>query len=409
MKELHLVRNERGSGMLLAILVIVVLAALSAAIISSMATDRRASAFELSRGKALDYAESGVAEALDRIRTGDVPDNRNPKMVAQVFLASSGSMPSVGTDTLAIPTAQPAGAWLPYSTSTPGGDVLTVSYMTNAARTGIYYYDATKTPTINGKTGTPIYVIRSTGRAGVARSRVDATVAPLKIQPNIKGAIVGADNLKLTGVISALGWDYKAETPAGTGDNIVRNAAYETGINNAAAVWGAKKVEVKDKAKASGSPNLLQNQTGMYAGPWDALNMTQTQFYNWVGPPQDNSKGKQKPPVPSGIVYLSDPKDKPGNGKTKFKFDGGNGDGLLYVNGDLEIENDFTFRGLIYVEGDITIRGSGWILGCLVISDKAKFNVSHKEELTVLKSNDAVANFINEHKTPFVTLNWREN
>ena len=266
MKQLHLVRNERGSGMLLAILVIVVLAALSAAMISSMATDRRAMSFELARGKALDYAESGVAEVLDRIRSGEVPDNRNPKMVAQVFLGTTGNMPAVGVDTTAIPTAQPQGAWLPYSTPNQSSDALTVSYMTNASRTGIYYFDATKSPTIQGKTGTPIYLIRSTGRAGVARARVEATVSPLKIQPNLKGAIVAGQDIKLTGVVSALGWDYKAETPAGTGDNIVRNGAYETGTNNAAAVWGAKKVEVKDKAKASGSPNLLQNQSGMYAG-----------------------------------------------------------------------------------------------------------------------------------------------
>src|SRR6185369_3908854 len=111
---------------------------------------------------------------------------------------------------------------------------------------------------------------------------------------------------------------------------------------------------VNSPAKAIGSPNILSKQTGFYTGPWDALGMTQSQFYNWVGPPQGDFKGKT--PLPSGIVYLSQPGEKTGLGKHKFKFDGGSGDGLLYVNGDLEIQGDFTFRGLIYVEGQIKIK-----------------------------------------------------
>ena len=69
---------------------------------------------------------------------------------------------------------------------------------------------------------------------------------------------------------------------------------------------------------------------------------------------------------------------------------------------------DFTFRGLIYVEGDVKIKGTGWILGGLVIGDKSKLNASHHEGLTVLKSSEAVSTFLNAHKTPFITLNWRE-
>lgn len=400
------IRNERGSGLLMAILVLVAIGALAAGLIATMTNDRRVASYDFARGTALDYAEAGVTEALDRIRSGDVPDKRNPRMVSEIFLAPAGSMPSVGTDTTAIPTAQPAGQWLPYTTDTPGPDVLKIQYMTNSARTGIYYYDATKSPPIQGMTGSPVFIISSAGRAGVAKRRVEATVTPSIIQPNLKGALVADDKVKLTGSISAVGYDYVAETPAGTGAGGVNNATYQTNANNAPGVWATGDISIGGSSKAIGVPNTSKLQAGFYSGPWDVLNMTQSQFYDWVGPPQDDVKGNV--PLPSGIVYMNHANEKPGNGKHKFVFEGGSGDGLLYVNGDLEIQGDFTFRGLIYVEGQITIKGSGWILGGLVIGDKSKIGASHKESLTIVKSNAAVSQFLGSHKTPFITLGWRE-
>jgi Tfp pilus assembly protein PilX len=402
----HVLATERGSGLVIAIMILVVMAALAAGLISAMSTDRRSSSYDFARGTALDYAEAGVAEALDRIRAGDVPDNRNPRMVAQIFRVSAGSVPAVGADTVGMPTAQPTGQFLPYSSDSKGPDVLTVQYMTNAARTGIYFYDATKDLPIQGKSGTPIYSIRSIGRAGIARREVDVVVTPATITPNLKGGLVSDSKVKLHGAVSAIGFDYQAETPAGTGVGGVRNGAFETGIGNVPGVWSTGSIDIKAPSKAVGTPNTSPSQSGFYSGPWDVLNMSQSQFYNWIGPAQGGAKGKA--PLPSGVVYLSSPGDKPGNGKTKFSFDGGSGDGFLYVNGDLEIKGDFTFRGLIYVEGDVKIKGTGWILGGLVIGDKSKLNASHHEGLTVLKSSEAVSTFLNAHKTPFITLNWRE-
>ena len=61
---------------------------------------------------------------------------------------------------------------------------------------------------------------------------------------------------------------------------------------------------------------------------------------------------------PRGIVYVDRPGGKIGDGKGKFQWQGGfNGDGFLYVNGDLDIKGDFTFRGLIYTEGELKVHG----------------------------------------------------
>lgn len=402
------VRNERGGGLLMALLVIVALAAITASIVASVTTDRRLTSYNMLRERALDLAEAGEAEALERIRIGDVPDNRNAHMVSQIFLANPGSVPAVGTDTVAMGTDQPSGAWLPYSSDSQGPDVLTIQYMTNSARTGIYLYDATKSPAIQGKTGNPVFMIHSVAHVGVSRRAVDAVVTPVTISPNIKAAYVGANDIKFHGTDYAIGYDYTADTPSGTGSDGARHNTYETGSNNVPGVWGAKTVDIKSPSKAIGTPsNSLQNQSGFYSGPWDALNMQQSQFYDWIGSP--NTLMKNGDPVPSGKTYLKDPHAKPQKGKQTFKLKGGNGDGILYVDGNLEIDGDFTFRGLIYVEGDVNFKGTAWILGAVVVADKNSFKTSHHEQMTVMKSNQAIQQFIDQHGSPFLTLSWRES
>jgi len=371
-----------------------------------VSTDRRATSYNLTRTKALDFAEAGVAEALERIRSGDVPDNRNPRMVAQVFAVAPGSVPAMGPDSIGMPTEQPAGQWLPYSSATRGPDVLTVQYMTDATRTGIYFYDPTSNPAIQGKTGNPVFLIHSGASDGISHRQVDASVSAVTIQPVIKGALVGNDAVKLFGQINAIGYDYMASTPDGTGAGGVRNPAYETGTDNAPGVWAAGSINTKPSSNMIGTPNSVSNQPGFYTGPWDVLNMTQSDFYNWVGAPVPNADGS---PMPSGIVYLSYPGDPPQLGSHNFRFSGGDGDGLLYVNGDLEIDGNFTYRGLIYVEGSVKLKGSGWILGSLVIADSKKLNANHPETLTILKSARAISRFINRHRSPFTVITWRES
>jgi Tfp pilus assembly protein PilX len=45
---------------------------------SAVSSDRRITSYNMTRAQALNYAEAGVAEAMERIRNGDVPDNRKP-------------------------------------------------------------------------------------------------------------------------------------------------------------------------------------------------------------------------------------------------------------------------------------------------------------------------------------------
>jgi hypothetical protein len=398
--------NERGVGLLMALLVLVAIGAIAVGLISSVATDRRLASYNADRAKAMQYAEAGVYEAYERIRVGDVPlkSNPDPKTVAQVFRATTGSMPAVGPDTIAMATGQPAGEWLPYSSPTKGPDVLTVRYMTNAARTGVYRYDVTQTPPIQGKTGDPVFIINSPARVGLARAEIEATVAMQNLKVNLLGAYASSDKLDFNGSIFVYGQDYTAETPVGTGNTGTGDNTYWSTNPAIAAAWSMKDIKIGGATKLSGNPNEAEFKTGFYDGPWNVFNMNQDEFWNWVGSPNKQLKAD----LPRGIIYLGDPKDKPQKGHKKFDIKGGYGDGLLYVNGRLKVNGDFTFRGLIYVEDDLEISGDAWILGGVVVADNAHTHGQKKTPMTVIASKETIQQYVGQYGNPFVTLGWKE-
>ena len=397
------IRNERGAGLLMALLIMAAVAVIATGLMSSIISDRRLSSYNLQRANALNLAEAGVAEALERIRMGDVPSNYNPRMVSQIYRTQPGAVPSVGADTIAMATSQPQGRWLPYSSDVSGQNVLTVQYMTDAARTGIYRYDPAKTPAVQGVSGVPVFVITSPAVYGKSRHTVEATIAQSSIQPNLLSGYTAKEKIKFEGPIYGYGYDYRADTPYGVGNNGNRDAAWEVGTSRAGA-WSGDKIEYKDGSKLYGTPVKSEYQSGFYEGPWQTLNMNQSQFWNWIGPPIDDKKID----VPRGLTYLGRDQDPPQSGKGKFKIKGGNGDGILYVNGDLEIKGDFTFRGLIYVEGDLKIKGTAWILGAVVVADRNKVRSSKNTNITILSSPESVALNIGKYGGRFVILGWRD-
>jgi Tfp pilus assembly protein PilX len=140
--------GERGIALVAALLVLLVLSVIAAALMLSLRVETNISGHDQRHSQALSFAEAGIAEATSRIRSGEVPDSLNPRMATQIFLAKPGSVPSLGQDSTALGTAQPAGNWLSYTLAGRGDQVLTVTYKTDDARTQIYRYDLEKNPPI---------------------------------------------------------------------------------------------------------------------------------------------------------------------------------------------------------------------------------------------------------------------
>jgi Tfp pilus assembly protein PilX len=401
--------DERGAALIIALLVMLVLIVVSAGLVTTSVVNTKISGVDQRRAKALDLAEAGVSEAISRIKSGEVPSDLNPRMVAQIFNTNSGSVPTLGTDSVALATAQPAGNWLTYTTANKSADLLTVKFKTDGSGNTIYKYDPQKSLPIQTDTGMPIYQIRSTGNVGGTKRTVvaEAVVRPLPL--NIHGALASKVDVKFTGNAVSCGYDHRSDTPAGTGTNgragfggcneNPANEWWEIPGDEMAGLWSGNNVSVSGGAGADGIPVSSQSQPGFYAGPWEALGMTQAQFWAWAGAPQANM-----PANTNQNIYLdNDGTTQNASGNWTLNC---TGSGLLYVDGDLTLNAGFTWRGLVYVEGELSkLNGNAWILGAVIAKGRTetKFNGG----ATVLWSRDAVLQNVGRGGAMSV-ISWRE-
>ena len=398
--------GERGVALVMALLVLLVMALLAAVLMMSISINRKVAGNDLRMSKALNNAEAGVGEALARIRSGDLALPNNPRAVGQIYLCPAGSVPVLGTDSIAVETRQPAGQWLNYSPASRGPDPLTIQYKTDAARTLIYRYDNTLTPPINTATGLPIYVVTSTGKQGTAVKRVVTEVIRKPFNVFAKGAFVANHDIDFIGNAVVCGYNHRYDTPAWYGENGRGggNSCVPYEVNPGTELYGSWTTGATINgggAFQQGLPTAnISGQVGFYTGPWDMLGIPQVDFYAWVGVPKT-----AEPANINAITYL----DNDGvaqNQSGGWAFHGADGEGMLYVDGNLTLNSTFTYRGLVYIEGDLLLNGQAWILGGLVV--RGRTDVKMNGGATVLYSSEAIMIALAKYGSQFVTLSWRE-
>jgi len=394
-------RDERGVALVMALLVLLVISLLSVTLLMTVNVETKVSAHSTRQTQALSIAEAGVAEAIARIRAGEIPINTNARQVAQIFNTVPGSVPVLGVDSIALATQQPVGDWLEYTGPRRQDGVLTVQYKTDAAKTVIYKYDPNKDPAVQTASGFPIFVVNSTGRKGTAQREIVTEVIQKPIQVNAKAALAADKGIDFSGNSQICGFNHDIDTPSLT--PVPPCAAWELAsgghINGA---WSSGGITSSGSSTQPGWPvNNNPTQIGFYSGPWDVISMGQAEFFSWVGAPYGT-----EPANPQGIYYLDN------NGSSQdatgdFKYNGGTGEGLLYVDGDLSINGNFIFRGLVYIEGDLKINGTVWVLGSIIVKGKSQIKIANGS-CTVLFSDDAISQSIAKYGGQFVTLSWRE-
>ncbi len=396
---LPVLSNQRGVALVVAMLVLMVLSLLAVVMMATITTEKKVGAHSTRESAALNVADAGIGEACARLRNQDINLNNNPRGVAQIFNCAAGTVPSLGVDSTGYATAQTAGQWLRYSNATRGPGTLTITYKTNPARTLIYKYDTSLNPSAQFVSGTPIYVITSTGREGADVRTVVAEV----MQKPIIVAVNGGGNAFVCG------YNHRADTPTGTtgraggagncNENLLATPPqWEWPTGAKAGAWSTGNATPGGSAQSTGSPPSSGGNPTFFSGPWEAIGMTQAEFYNWVG-----LATPTMPASPNGIYYLD-------NDATKQNASGAwsanSGTGLLYADGNLTINSSFTWRGLIYCEGDLTLNGNAWILGAIVA--KGAGSVKFNGTATVLYSADAIQNYITKFGGRFTNLSWRE-
>src|SRR5262252_10591189 len=98
--------------------------------------------------------------------------------------------------------------------------------------------------------------------------------------------------------------------------------------------------------------------------------MSQADFWGLVGPPVDPSAVTNY----KGILYVDNDLVTQ-NQSCTLGPNGVDGEGLLYVDGNLNLNSNFSYKGLIYVEGDISVNGNAWVLGGIVCRGKTKIKL----------------------------------
>ena len=402
--------DQRGIALVMALIVLTVISLLAMVLMMTVTTESKLAGHNRGESSALNIAEAGIAEATSRIGSGEIDFGVNPRGTAVIFNANAGSVPGVGVDTTALATAQPAGTWLGYSTATKTADVLTVSYKTNAARTLIYKYDPSLPQPVQTVSGYPIYVITSTGRAGTDVRKVVTEISQKPVLVNVFGAVAARNNVGWSGNDYMCGYNHRSDTPTGAGSSgrlgggspcYVNPSQWETGAGPLVGMWSSGTITGAGTS-ASGIPPTLASQPTFYAGPWEALGMSQSAFWSWVGAPRTTA-----PPVPTGIIYLDNDATTQ-NQLGNFAFNGGDGEGFLYVDGNLTLNGNFHYRGLIYVEGNLSINSWTWVLGGVIIRGQTGNPVNWHSNGTILYSKDAITQKIAKYSGQFVTLSWRE-
>jgi hypothetical protein len=389
----------------MALLVLLAISLLSIVLMMSLQVETKMTGQTMRHAQALNAAEAGIAEAIIRIRNEDVPDNGSPLMATQIFLAPAGSVPAAGPDSFALPTSQPVGKYLTYSTAEKGPDALTVTYKTDPLRQVIYRYDPSKPDPVQPNTGFPIFVITATGRKGQEIRRVRSEVVRKPFNAKINAAVAVDKGLDFSGSAQVCGYNHEFDTPIfteGVHDGIADDCDLnETGAGNLPAGWCAQDITSTGSATQAGLPvTNAQNQPGFYAGPWEALGVTQAEFLAWIGSPVASI-----PNNPVGIYY-QDNNSVPGDQSGSFTSPSGNGEGLLYIDGDVTINGNFSFKGLVYVEGDVKISGNCWILGALIIRGKGRVKLA-VGSMVILYSSEAISHLA-KYGGQFTTLSWRE-
>jgi Tfp pilus assembly protein PilX len=414
MKGIDVRSDERGFALVISILVLLVMSALALVLMIGVAMNRGLAGNDQRMRQALNTSEAGLSEAMARISHQDINDVNmdpaDPDDVVQIFNTVAGSVPVLGADSSAMATAQTVGSYLNYSTAGRSGDELTVSWKKSADGTKVMRYDASTVPHINTVSGLPIYTITSTGRIGNARRTVVAEVIQKPFTATAKAALSSNVMIKEVGTAFICGFDHSMDTadddgikgrtvgvspdPEHCGDN---ELARGTDLPGA---WSTANITSGGASGIKGSPSdFEQNQTGFYAGPWEAFGMSSTDYWSWIGAPTTS------PASYNGIVYY-DGNTTTMDKSTDLALHNVSGEGLLYVDGDLTVNAGFTYRGLIYVEGDFNCNGHAWILGGVIVNGVT--DIKANGNMTILYSADAITQALSKYGGRFVTLSWRE-
>ena len=429
-------RNQDGSGLVLAILIVVALFVLGTSLAFLTRTDINISAHQTHYAEAIYVAEAGVEEVLQRmaledptyltvngstinaaIRDTAIPPD--PNWRARIFLCNPGSEPSPSAAQIHTVTVQSASDWLVYSSPTDTLDAINVEHKWRD-RDGdglrdaneVVRYDGSRVPPENFVKGAPVEVITVMGMSANAERRIRVEATRLPLSANARAAVLCDRGVDIAGNVSICGHDHRMVAPVytqihdcddytpcsdvpGSAQCLAQGCLYSV-------MTTGDTVVVKGSTDLDGSPQASPNtdSTNVFYTLAQTLGLTQDEVDEILAQADYTDVGEADPQ--EGITYVNNAAG------SDAKWNNGNGTGLLYVTGDLEIAGNWTWKGLIYVEGDLKLTGTAWILGAVVVRGVSEYSADFSHGTpTVLYSSEALAYYLSQH-LKFIKIAWKE-
>ncbi len=414
----RILRNEEGMALAITIILLLSLAAmaLTATLVSS--TDLLVAGNQRTNSAALDVAEAGVAEALNRMSLNpgstvpvgaamvdasiqDPTFPPNPNWKAHIFLTPMGSSPAVPAGEFSTGTVQQAGDYLKYSDPSDPNEAVLIEHklrdFNGDGNDEVVLYDPGQVPPENPNTGSPVEVITVTGHKGTAKRSVQVEAIRFPIHPNVTAALSANGSVDLRGNVTVCGHNHRLDTPRGTQLPSCSPNWDETTGHLPAVMTTGYAVGTRGSTDLLGSPAVTDtSSTNHFYSLSEALGLTQSELNDILASPDQTSDNEAGPY--EGITYI----------QGDAQFNGTDGEGLLYVTGDLTLSGNFSWVGLVYVEGTLRNTGNTWILGGVMAEGDLHVAVDFGAGTpAILYSQQALTQALTRSMR-YVTLGWKE-
>ena len=415
---LSLLRSEEGMALAITVILLLSLGAMALTAVLVGGTDFLVAGQQRSHSAALDVAEAGVAEAMNRmsLRPGtmvsvggssidasieDPAFPPDPNWKAKIFLTAPGSAPAPSGSVFNTGTVQSPSDYLDYADPSDPGQAVTIEHkkrdFDGDGVPEVVLYSAGRIPPENPTEGAPVEVITVTGHKGTARRTVQVEVIRFPIYPNVSAALSADGTVDLRGNVTVCGHNHRLTTPVGTQLPACSPNWDEPNGHLPAVMTTGYEVGRRGSTDLLGSPVVTDTaSTNPFYSLAQALGVTQAELQDILASPDhttDNEGGNYE-----GITYI----------QGDARFNGISGEGLLYVTGDLTLAGHFSWVGLVYVEGTLRNTGNTWILGGVMARGDLHVSVDFGAGTpAILYSREALERSLTRSMR-YVPLAWKE-
>ena len=374
---------ERGFALVFSLMILLMVTLLAMAAISTSVVDLKIGSNDLSSKKAFYVAEAGWNEFTARFKTGEIRDLAPANTGWKTFLASNvGRAAGIGYDQ--------ANADHQYIQTVQGqlDYAVQVKHLVNGSN-------------VVTRAGHPVYVVTSHGWHDEGKKTVEVT---LNQSPGLdpRAALYSKTSIHVKGSSTVInGMDH-----CGT-----RNVPGIITMSDTIAISGSPVIDgLPNAQEVSSSLNLPLDEYVTYLKEYANYRYAYTDNRTLTGMDWGSLTGggsTSEPLIPTGnanIVYFNM------NGVNTIKLAGGcHGEGILLVNGNLEINGGFAWYGIVIATGALTFSGGGEknITGGVLAGNMTSVEVDVAGNVGILYCSD-VLRYLQQRVPTFRIAQWRK-